>query len=627
VTEIHRRLAAILAADVVGYSRLMGEDEAGTLIALKAHLDELIEPRITEHEGRIVKLMGDGVLAEFPSAVEAVLCAVEIQRAMADRTADVPEGRRIRFRIGINLGDIIFEGDDIFGDGVNVAARLEGLAEPGGICVSSTVHLQVKNKMDVGFEDLGDQEVKNIDYPVHAFGVLLDGEPTAPRAKKPRKWLPAAQFLGLVIAALVLVAGGYIAWLKLQGTGMEPASVERMAFPLPDKPSIAVLPFANLSDDPDQEYFVDGMTEDLITDLSKVSGLFVIARNSVFAYKGKTKEVRQVAEELGVRYLLEGSVRRAGDQVRINAQLVDATTGGQLWADRYDRKLDDIFMLQDAIAGKVVEQLKLRLTENDMDRRGDAPQTENLEAYDLVLQARRHLTRFERKAADEARDLLVRAIELDPSYVEAHSLLGLYYFDGWRLWGQNRDDNLARALELAKTAVELNPDDPAPHVLLAQVHQFRREFEAASAEADAAFALEPNDAITLANLGSMLRYAHRNEEAAEVVERAIRLDPFHPPNYMEWLADAYLLLGRYDDCVEAVERGIALDPGFVALHVKEAQCYAALGNEVKAQEAAAQILEANPRFTIKGYAAYVPDADEGDLQRRVELLRKAGVPE
>ena len=356
MTEIHRRLAAILAADVVGYSRLMGQDEAGTLVAFKSHLEEVIEPRIAEREGRVVKLMGDGVLAEFPSAVEAVHCAVEIQRAMADRAADVPEGRRIQLRIGINLGDIIFQDDDIFGDGVNVAARLEGLAEPGGICISSTVHLQVKNKIDVGFQDLGDQEVKNIESPVHAFNVLLDGEPTAaPKAKKkPGKWTPMAQFLGLVVAALILVAGGYLGWLKLQGTDVEPASVARMAFPLPDKPSIAVLPFTNRSDDPNQEYFVDGMTEDLITDLSKVSGLFVIARNSVFAYKGKTVPVRQVAEELGVRYLLEGNVRRVGDQVRINTQLVDATTGGQLWAERYDEKLDDIFKLQDTIAEKVV---------------------------------------------------------------------------------------------------------------------------------------------------------------------------------------------------------------------------------------------------------------------------------
>ena len=625
---MERRLAAILAADMVGYTRLMGADEAGTLARLKALRAEVIDPEIAEHNGRLVKLMGDGALVEFASVVDAVVCAVAIQRELAARDEEVPEDRRITFRMGINLGDVIVEGDDIYGDGVNIAARLEGLAEPGGICVSRTVFDHVKGKVDFGFEDLGAQRVKNVAEPVSVYRVLLESEAGAVSAAKPvqarKSWTRPALAAGL--GALAVVAG-VLFWQRPWAPDVEPASIERMAFPLPEKPSIAVLPFDNLSGDPEQEYFADGMTDDLITDLSRLSGLFVIARNSVFTYKNKPVKVQQVAEELGVRYVLEGSVRRVGGQVRINTQLVDATTGRHLWAERYDRDYKDIFALEDEVIGRIVSALAVELTDSEQAQQDRRRETDNLEAYDLVLQARKLLTRFDRKAATEARDLLDRAIGLDPGYAEAHSLLGLYYFDAWRLWGESRDKNLARALDLGTTSVELSPFDPAPHVLLAQIHQFRREFDAANVEADAAFALEPNDAITLANLGSMLRYAHRAEEAVEVVERAIRLDPYHPPNYLEWLGDAYFLLGRYDDCVQATERGVALDPDFVALHAVAAKCYAMLGNEQKAQDAAAKILRANPRFTLKAFASYVPFSEERDLQRNIEMLRQAGVPE
>ncbi len=459
---------------------------------------------------------------------------------MAERNADIPKDRRIEFRIGINLGDIIADGDDIYGNGVNVAARLETLAEPGGICLSGGVLDQVEKNVDVGFASLGPQTVKNIEKPVNAYKVLLDPADESKMVGVSRRAVPRSSKRGLLAAALAvfIAAGGAVAWLKPWEPPLDVASVERMALPLPDRPSIAVLPFTNISDDPAQEYFADGMTEDLITDLSKISGLFVIARNSSFSYKGGQVEVRQVAEDLGVRYVLEGSVRRAGGQVRVNAQLIDATTGGHVWADRYDRRLDNIFAVQDAIAEQVVRALGAHLTDTEKRRQDERPETTSVEAYDLVIRARGLMTRFDHKSAAEARDLLRRAIDLDPAYGEAYSLLGLYHFDEWRLWGVDRERNLSRALELAKKAAELIPSDPAPHVLLAQVHQFRREFDAASAQADAAFALEPNDAITLANLGSMLRYAHRSEEAAEVVERAIRLDPYHPP-FLEWLADAF----------------------------------------------------------------------------------------
>jgi adenylate cyclase len=400
-----------------------------------------------------------------------------------------------------------------------------------------------------------------------------------------------------------------------------------MAFPLPDKPSVAVLPFANLSDDPSQEYFADGMTEDLITDLSKISGLFVIARNSSFSYKGQKVKVRQVAEELGVRYVLEGSVRRAGDEVRINAQLIDATTGGHVWAERYDRKLDNIFAVQNAITERIVQALELHLTDSEQEQMDSEPRKTNVEAYDIVLRARKLLTRFDHKAAAEARDLLKRAIQIDPVYAEAYSLLGLYYFDEWRVWGRKRDQNLARALELGAEAVELSPSDPAPHALLAMVHQWRREFDKANAAANKALSLQPNDAITLSNLGSMLKLAGRYEEALKLLQQAVRLDPFHPPNYLERLADAYWGVGNYIQCVEVAERGVALDPNYVGLHGSLASCYAALGRDEEAKAATAEMLRTNPRFTLKAWAAYVPYTHERDLQRALNILRKAGVPE
>ncbi len=627
-----RKLAVILHADVVGSTALVRINET---LAHERIQDAFhrFSKTIEAYGGVAHELRGDALVAEFERASDAVSAALAFQVENSDFNTALDDDIRPALRMGVSLGEVVIADNTITGEGVVLAQRLEQLAEVGGVCIQGAAYETVPQRLPFGYESLGEQEVKGFNEPVRAYAVSLKPGESIPAPELPamrgevERERPKQQWIVVGATAVLVIVGGGLAWLQPWVSKEELASIEGMAFPLPDKPSIAVLPFSNLSDDPKQEYFVDGMTEDLITDLSKLSGLFVIARNSVFTYKGKPVKVRQVAEELGVRYVLEGSVRRAGEQIRINAQLIDATTGGHVWAERYDRKLDNIFAVQNAITERIVHALELHLTDVEQKHRDKGPKTTSLEAYDLVLKARKLLTRFEHKAAAEARDLLQRAIEIDPAYSEAYSLLGFYFFDEWRVWGGKREQNLSRALELATTAVELSPSDPAPHVLLALVYQWRREFDAANAEADTALALQSNDAITLSNLGSMLNWANRSGEALDVQQQAIRLDPFHPPIYLERLADAYAGVGNYIQCIEAGERGVALDPNIVGLHVTLAECYAALGREEEARAATAEILRTNPRFTLKAYSSYVPYTDERDLQRSVDLLRKAGVPE
>ena len=426
-----RKLAAILSADVQEYSRLMSQDERGTIRTLTAY-KQAMSSLIEEYKGRVVDAPGDNLLAEFGSVVDAVNCAVEIQRELAERNAELPPARQMEFRIGINLGDVVEEEGRIYGDGVNIAARVESLAEGGGICISGTAYDQVENKLGLEYEYLGEQEVKNIEKPVRVYRVLSFPGAAAHRVVRAksateRKWRKAA----LVIAAVVVLgAGALLIWnffLRLTPPSVEVASKEKMAFPLPDKPSIAVLPFVNLSGDPEQEYFSDGITEDLITDLSKVSGIFVIARNSTFAYKGKPVKIRQVAEELGVRYVLEGSVRKADKQVRINAQLIDATSGHHLWADRYDGRMGNIFSLQDKITQKIVSALAVKLTSTEQEQ-VSRKDTDNIEAYDAFLQGWEHYLRSTEKDLGKAVSFFKRAIELDTNYGQAYAALALTYY-------------------------------------------------------------------------------------------------------------------------------------------------------------------------------------------------------
>ncbi|WP_421999969.1 adenylate/guanylate cyclase domain-containing protein [Reyranella sp.] len=574
-----RRLAAILAADVAGYSRLMNRDEEGTLRRLKAHLGELIEPHIATHRGRIVKRTGDGLLVDFASAVEAVRCALAIQAGMADRNKAAAEDGRIEFRIGINVGDVIIEGEDIFGDGVNIAARLESLADPGGIFVSRAVRDSVQDKLGVVLEDLGEKPVKNIARPVRVFRVGA--------AAAGRRSLPA----------------------------------------VPDKPSIAVLPFANMSGDSDQEYFSDGISEDLITDLSKVSALFVIARNSSFTYKGRAVKVQEIGRELGVRFVLEGSIRKAGNRVRITAQLVDAESGGHLWADRFDREMTDIFATQDEVVHRIVEALAVKLSrveEQDLRRGG----TRNVAAYESWLRARQLLGRGTAESIAEARALHRRALALDPNFAAPHVGLAFAavsdYVNGW---GPDPALALDDGEGWARRAIELDDRQPGGHVALGNVLVWRRRHDEALTELDQAVDLDPNYAQGHALRGMALMYGGRSREALVALAVAMRLDPHYPNILLHLVAQAHFSLGEDEPAVTHLLERIARNPNTDASRMFLAAAYGHLGRIDEARAAWAGLLEVNPAFSVVQREAVLPYRNAADFQRILDGLAKAGLRE
>jgi adenylate cyclase len=577
--RMERRLSAILAADIAGYSALMGADEARTVRDLKGH-QAVVLPMVGEFAGRIIDTAGDGILAEFASVLNAVNCALAIQTRMAERNATIEPERRMQFRVGINIGDVVYDNIRIYGDGINVAARLEGIAEPGGICISSKVYDEINGRIELACEDIGEQQLKNIARPVRAYHVRLNGI----------------------------------------------ASTAAPAPALPEKPSIAVLPFQNMSGDPEQEYFADGITEDLITDLSKISGLFVIARNSTFIYKSKAVDVKRVGRELGVRHVLEGSVRKAGNRVRITAQLIDSGSSGHVWAERFDRDLTDIFATQDEVVEKIVGALAVTLTrgeEQRLRRRG----TGNVAAYETWLRARELIMRGTRDFVVQARAMHQRAIEIDPGFAAPHVGLAMAsVMDYINDWTPDPAQALDVAERWARRALELDQQDPASHMALGHVLLWRRDLDGALAEFRRMIALDPNFAQGHTAIGMALMYAGRPCEALEPIATAMRLDPHYGAFVLHILAQANFSLEKYDAAAALLRERIARNPDTDSSRMLLASCYGHLGRLDEARATWAEMLKVNPDFSLTQRARVLPYKEASDFARIVEGLAKAGLP-
>ncbi len=585
-----RRLAAILAADVVGYSRMMAANEAATLAALKRHREAVFDPTVAANNGRVFKLIGDGTLVEFASVVDAVKCALAIQRAIAGETASEP---KISLRIGVNLGDIILDGDDIYGDGVNVAARLEPLADPGGVCVASIVHESVGNRIDVAFQDGGEVQVKNIDRPIRIW-----------------KWHPS-------------IAGS----ARPTASSVPPPSAAPTT--KTESPSIAVLPFANMSGDAEQEYFSDGITEDLITDLSKIGGLVVIARNSTFAYKGRNVDIRTVGRDLGVRTVLEGSIRRAGNRVRITGQLIDAGTGSHLWAERYDRDLNDIFAVQDEVTREIVSALKLTLTPGEQVRiAAPTNTTASAAAHDKVLRAREILGRMTtRDAFDRASTLLRAAVELDPNYAEAHAALAMTYsFDFQNRWTDTFEESLRLAKQHLDIALAKDTNDPYGHYVAGVVLGLLGERTRAVAEFDRAVELAPNLAIAVSARGVADIFQGFPEQAIPKIERAIRLDPGGSQSYLHFLGLANFLLGNYETAAALFRERILLVPETDISRSMYAATLGHLGRLDEARTEWTELMKVNPRYSLDRHLERLLFTRQRDSQAIRDGLAKAGLP-
>jgi len=578
-----RRLAAILAADMVGYSRLMERDETGTHARLKAHRIELIDPTIAKNGGHIIKTTGDGMLAEFASVVDAMACAYEIQTRMARRNSEVPAERRIDFRIGINLGDVIVDENDIIGDGVNLAARLEQLAEPGGICISQMVHDQVDGRVDAQFEDMGEQSMKNISRPVRVYRVRLEEDLAS---------TPASQ---------------------QKNKAQEPAH----------KPSLAVLPFTNMSGDPEQEFFTDGITEDIITELSRFHELMVISRNSTFTYKNKAANLRDVARELGVDYVVEGSVRKSGERIRVTVQLIDADQDQHIWAERYDRRLEDVFAIQDEITSAIVATL-FRRVEDATRARAKSKRTENMAAYECVLAAKVLHHRSTHQDNAEALKMVERAIGVDPRYAHAHSWRACILGQSWvHDWCEDRDatwHEVAKELEIARS---LDENDGDVHRILAATSVARDNLEKARHHQERALSLNPNYDLVVVQQGELLTWLGQPEEGIEWILKAMRLNPHHPERFWAHLGRAFFTAHRYSEALDALKR---INQPDALLHTLFAAVYARMGESIAAEAHVAEALKLDPGLTLQTCSASLHYADSAHRDHHLQALEMAGMP-
>jgi len=622
---LERKLAAILYADVAGYSRLTGEDEEGTHRALSAHLDG-ITAAIQRHNGKVMHFAGDAVLADFATASDALLCAAAVQRELEERTEDLPDERKIRFRIGVNLGEVIVDRGEIYGDGVNIAARLESLAEPGGICVSGTVYDAIGNKLPLDFTFLGEQSVKNIDKPVRAYAARLRSGADLPepstRAKTRRTDRRA---LAATVAGLLVIGIGMLAWWQPWQAREEPATDRPTDVTLPDKPSIAVLPFDNYSGDEEQEYFADGMTEDLITDLSKVSGLFVIARSSSFVYKGREVDVREAARELGVRYVLEGSVRKAGDRVRINAQLIDATTGGHMWAERYDRQLTDVFALQNEVIEQIVTALAVRLTPQESER-VTRRSTTDVAAYDHFLrgQALARTANYE-----QAREFYQKAIDTDPGFARAYGAMSVSYaLTGVQYgWSTEPQSAMDRALSLAKKAASIDDDIPQVQFALSLAYLIHRRFDEAVEASRRAIELDPGYADAYGLLAWIYSHAGNPTEGLRVLHKSEPLNPHQSAGMLGVWGLAHFQADHLEKAIEAFEAGRDSNPELMASRIYLTAAYVRSGRQDDAEWEATEILTLNPDFSAERWIKTQPYKNSAQLDRLRDDLRRAGLPE
>jgi len=614
-----RKLRAILSADVKGYSLLMADDEAFTIRTLKEYRS-IMSNQIGQHDGRVVDSPGDNILADFASIVDAVTCAVEIQKVLKEKNQELPDDKNLEFRIGVNIGDVVQDGDRIYGNGVNVAARIEGLAEPGGVSISRSAYKHIRDKLSLGYKYLGEHNVKNIKHPVRVYKILMDpadsGKLIGEKLRRPRKkW-----FLPVAVVATIIVTS--IIWYFSQEIfkpDFKPASTEKMAFTLPEKPSIAVLPFDNFSDDPGQEYFSDGLTEEIITGLSKIPSLFVIARNSSFTYKGKPVKIQQVSEELGVRYVLEGSVRKEGDRVRITTQLIDAVSGYHRWSKRYDRQLKDIFALQDEIMKDLLTEMRIQLIEGEQSQLLQAYRDINInfEAYEKMMQSRWHFFQMNPEGFAMSKKLAEEALEIDPYYYAPYIMLAVL----------NRNSPLAE--EYVKKALELNDSSSSVLTAMGLVYLDKRQYDKAIALGERALALDPNGAEVKVHLGYFLYMSGRFDEAIALYEQALRLNPYPPSLYYWRLGSAYAYgnVERNDEAVEILSLALKRNPEDIYARLILASVYIRMGREEEARAEAKRVLKVAPTTNLKFVRLRTPQKNTRILNAWIEDLRRAGIPE